>query len=137
MPHTKKTSGVERRVFERFPFRQNVKIQFFDFGTFEFSSVDISAGGIALRSHINFPADTLCKVEINIPITKGMLSFEENAELKHTIFRSGEDGFILGLHFTEIEPSLQTAIVCLMRGNKDKNNNVLDSIARLGRHDTQ
>ncbi len=137
MSKNNKTSGVERRAFERFPFRQNIKIQFFDFGAFEFSAVDISAGGIALRSHINFPADILCKLEINIPITRGALSFEENAELKHTIFRNSEDGFILGLHFTEIEPSLQTAIVCLMRGNKDKNNDVLDSIARLGRHDTQ
>ncbi len=58
------------------------------------------------------------------------------SQLKHSIFRSNEDGFILGFSFTEMEPSLQTAIVCLMRGINEQKDAVIDVIARLGRHQT-
>jgi c-di-GMP-binding flagellar brake protein YcgR len=131
MPHNH-PHGAERRRYERFTFRKKVKIQFFEDDALEFSAVDISAGGLGVNSRFNYPADLACTIQITIPFTDGILSFEAKAMVKHTIFRREEDGFILGLSFKQMEPSLQTAIVCIMRGKKENQEAAAELISRLG-----
>lgn len=131
MPHNH-PHGAERRRYERFTFRKKIKLRFFEDETIELSAVDISAGGLGVHSHFNYPSDLTCLVQITIPFTDGILSFEAKAIVKHTIFRREEDGFILGLSFTKMEPSLQTAIVCIMRGKKENQEAAAELISRLG-----
>lgn len=134
MTNINSSAGRERRSYERFPFRDPVKLHFYDYETFELSAIDISAGGLAVRSSMNFPAGVLCRINVSIPITNGALNFESEAKIEHSIYSRYEAGFKLGISFTEIEPSLQTAIVCLMRGIGNKKDEALSQIARLGRH---
>ena len=130
-------TGLNRREYERFSFPEKIKFHLFEDESYELSALDISAGGLGIIAPFNLPSNISCKVEVVIPISKGKLSFEAPVEVKHSIYRREEDGFILGVRFTEIRPCLQTAIVCLMRGKAVSKDAALDAIARLGRHSTQ
>ena len=136
MSNLSTTVGAERRRYERFPFRRMVTLHFYEGAPIELPAIDISAGGIGVRSHINIATDKMCMANISIVILQGNLSFEASAQVKHCIFSRSENGFILGLNYVKIETSLQTAIVCLMRGLSEQINTTHDAIARLGRHHT-
>jgi len=123
--------GAERRRYERFPFRRMVTLHFFEDTPMEFPAIDISAGRIGVRSHINIAADKMCIAKVSIVISQGNLSFEASAQVIHSIYSRSENGFILGLNYIKIEPSLQTAIVCLMRGLSDDMNSTHDVTARF------
>lgn len=129
-------TGLDRRVYERFIFRQKIKLHLLGDESYELPAIDICAGGLGIVAPFNLASKVTCKVEVSIPINNGALSFTTPVEIKHSIYKKDENGFIIGVSFTRLEPGLQPAIVCLMRGKDNAKDKIHDAIARLGRLNT-
>lgn len=79
---------------------------------FTVRTLDISSGGMAIVASANPKPGTSFTIQFTIPVKpKGGAPFTATAKVVHSVFSSGEDGFKVGLAFTNLDPPSASAIL--------------------------
>lgn len=73
---------------------------------------DISAGGACIIAAANPRPGTQFVLQMNLPTRpRGSVPIQTQVEVTHSIFSSGENGFKVGLRFTNLDMIAATAIL--------------------------
>lgn len=79
---------------------------------FPVRTVDISATGLGIVAAANPSVGTTFAIRFALPLKgKTPAVHEASARVVHSVFSSDEDGFKIGLLFTQLTPSCAAAIV--------------------------
>lgn len=72
----------------------------------EARTVDISVGGLRLVTPVNLPLQTPCGVKLVVPgIPSGAHTVMAQAQVTNIVFSGRENGFLVGLRFTNLPES--------------------------------
>lgn len=105
------TLGFDRRQATRKAFRAAALLRLPDQRVIEVRTTDISTGGIGLVTSWNLPLGSICDVRVRPPIrSEGLDAILARGRLVHSILSGKEQGFLIGLEFTEV-PSAVTEII--------------------------
>jgi c-di-GMP-binding flagellar brake protein YcgR len=109
-------SGAERRLAARKIIRTRATVVLSGKFTFEVRTLDISVGGMCIVAAANPIPGTPMQISCQIPVTgMGPVQIEAHAKVMHSVFSGDEEGFKIGLSFTEISPQCKDAIAKFVR----------------------
>jgi len=78
---------------------------------FEVRTTDISVEGIGIVAAANPRSGTTFTIQVTLPTRPtGATTFEAKAKVVHSILAGEEDGFKIGLTFSDITPEIEAAI---------------------------
>lgn len=93
----------ERRRHTRRSLRGASHLQFASHPAMETRTVDVSASGLGIIAPINPPPGMACNIQFLLPIEPGRnLSLSATALVTHSVFTQAENGFKVGLMFTDL-----------------------------------
>ena len=103
--------GENRRKSERRILRTQAHADFPGYQPVAIRTLDISEGGMAIVAPLNFKPGTAFQIRFNVPVlSKGVLAFTASVKVMHSVFSSAEDGFKIGLAFTNVPPASASAL---------------------------
>ena len=78
--------------------------------------MDISAEGLGVVAALNIPAQTNCSVRLTLPMKPlGGATIDVHVFVTHSVFSTPENGFKLGLQFTNVSTTIAQAIAKFMQ----------------------
>lgn len=105
------TPGSERRQHRRAVLRCPAQMLLPGAGPIEVRTVDISAGGMGIVAAVNPPSGVTCLLRMSIPLKpQGSAVIDVQAKVTHSVFGNSENGFKVGLQFTNLSESATSAI---------------------------
>lgn len=104
-------SGAERRIAPRRIIRTRATVVLSGKFTFEVRTLDISVGGMCIVAAANPTPGTPMQITCHIPVTgMGTVQIDAHAKVIHSVFSGDEEGFKIGLSFTELPAHCKEAI---------------------------
>lgn len=80
-------------------------------GPIDIRTVDISAGGMGIIASVNPQAGVTCLLRLALPLKPhGSTVIDVQAKITNSVFGNSENGFKVGLQFTNLSESATSAI---------------------------
>jgi c-di-GMP-binding flagellar brake protein YcgR len=98
--------GPERRQGDRKLFRGPAQLLLPTREVLRVRTLDISLGGIGLVAPSNLPRDAVCDVKFRAPLMGDRVEMlVARGRIAYSILSGKENGFLVGLQFTDIPPA--------------------------------
>ena len=103
--------GPERRQEDRKVFRGPAQLLLPTREVQSVRTLDISLGGIGLVAPSNLPRDAVCEVKFRPPLLADRVeTLMARGRVAYSILSGKENGFLVGLQFTDIAPGVLALI---------------------------
>ncbi|WP_298232720.1 PilZ domain-containing protein [uncultured Azohydromonas sp.] len=103
--------GAERRQCDRKLFRCSAQLLLPDRKVQRVRTLDISVGGIGFVAPSNLLRDAVCEIKFRAPLLDdGVEMLMARGRIAYSILSGKENGFLVGLQFTEISPNAVASI---------------------------
>lgn len=103
--------GPERRRADRKLFRGPAQLLLPTREIQQVRTLDISLGGIGLVTSSNLPRDAVCDIKFRAPLLADRIEMlMARGRIAYSVLSGKENGFLVGLQFTEIAPSVLALI---------------------------
>ena len=103
--------GPERRREDRRPLRGPAQLLLPSRELLHARTVDLSLGGIGLVAPSNLPANAICEVKFRAPMVDNRIEMLiARGRVAYSILSGKENGFMVGLQFTDIPAGTQAII---------------------------
>lgn len=103
--------GPDRRREDRKLFRSPAQLQLPNREVQRVRTLDISPGGIGIVSPSNLPKDVVCEIKFRAPLLGDRVEMlVARGRIAYSILSGKENGFLVGVQFTEIPPGAMALI---------------------------
>ncbi len=79
-------------------------------------TLDVSVSGVAIVAAVNPPAGMRLELEFLLPGRKGVVPVRARGQVMHSVLCGAENGFRVGVTFTELDDASRRAIEAYVRG---------------------
>ena len=98
--------GSERRQGDRKLFRSPAQLLLPSRELQRVRTLDISVGGIGLVASTNLPLNAVCEIKFRTPVKSDRIEMLlARGRVAYSILSGKENGFLVGLQFTDIPPA--------------------------------
>lgn len=103
--------GPDRRRENRKVFRGPAQLLLPNREVQRVRTLDISLGGIGIVASSNLPKDAVCEIKFRAPLLGNRVEMlVARGRIAYSILSGKENGFLVGLQFTDIPPGTQALI---------------------------